>query len=183
LGALSPDPTRGSEARHLDAPRFPEGRVGLVSDTHGLLRPEALSFLQGCQLIVHAGDIGGRDILDALCAIAPVIAVRGNNDTEPGLQSVHEFEYARIGGVLLYVVHDRARIAGDPHAQGVGVVVTGHSHKPLIEHHNGVLFVNPGSAGRRRFTLPIAIGELRIEAGRAAARIVDVMDGSVIAAR
>jgi hypothetical protein len=155
--------------------------VGLISDTHGLLRPEALSFLQGCHLIVHAGDIGGRDILDALSAIAPVIAVRGNNDTERGMQSVQESEYARIGDVLLYVVHDRGGIDRDLHAQGVGVVVTGHSHKPLLEHRQGVLFVNPGSAGRRRFTLPIAIGELRIEAGRATARIVNVMDGSVIA--
>lgn len=172
----------------MDAPRFPEGRVGLISDTHGLLRPEALSFLQGCQLIVHAGDIGGRDILDALSAIAPVIAVRGNNDTELGMQSVKESECARIGDVLLYVVHDRAGIdrypqgPEGPHAQGIGVVVTGHSHKPLLEHQHGVLFVNPGSAGRRRFTLPIAIGELRIEAGRIAARIVNVMDGSEIAA-
>lgn len=156
--------------------------MGLISDTHGLLRPEALRFLQGCQLIVHAGDIGGGDILDALSAVAPVIAVRGNNDTEREMQSVKESEYARIGDVLLYVVHDRAGIDGDPTAQGVGVVVTGHSHKPLLERHNGVLFVNPGSAGRRRFTLPIAIGELRIECGRVAARIVNVMDGSVIAA-
>jgi putative phosphoesterase len=162
--------------------------VGLISDTHGLLRPEALSFLQGCLLIVHAGDIGGRDILDALSAIAPVIAVRGNNDTESGMQSVNESEYARIGDVLLYVVHDRAAIDKYPQdplhplALGVGVVVTGHSHKPLLEHQNGVLFVNPGSAGRRRFTLPIAIGELRIDFGRVAAKIVNVMDGSVIAA-
>jgi len=163
--------------------------VGLISDTHGLLRPEALSFLQGCQLIVHAGDIGGRHILDALSAIAPVVAVRGNNDTEVGMQSVRECEYARIGDVLLYVVHDRAGIdrdpqvpLDDPRAKGVDVVVTGHSHKPLLEHQHGVLFVNPGSAGRRRFTLPIGIGELFIECGRVAARIVNVMDGSVIAA-
>ena len=154
--------------------------MGLISDTHGLLRPEAASFLQGCQLIVHAGDIGGRDILDALSVIAPVIAVRGNNDTERGMQSVKESEYARVGDVLLYVIHDRAAV--DKDSQGVGVVVTGHSHKPLLEHRNGVLFVNPGSAGRRRFTLPIAIGELRIEGGRVAARIVNVMDGSLIAA-
>jgi putative phosphoesterase len=141
-----------------------------------------LSFLRGCQLIVHAGDIGGREILDALSAIAPVIAVRGNNDTELDMHAVRECDYARIGGVLLYVVHDRADIDRDPHAQGIGVVVTGHSHKPLLEHQHGVLFVNPGSAGRRRFALPIAIGELRIEAARVAARIVNVMDGSVIAA-
>lgn len=143
LGALSPDHTGQSEARREDAPRFPEGRVGLISDTHGLLRPEALSFLQGCCLIVHAGDIGGRDILEALAAIAPVIAVRGNNDTELDMPSVNEFAYARIGEVLLYVIHDRGGMDIDPRAQGVDVVVTGHSHKPLLEHHHGVLFVNP----------------------------------------
>jgi uncharacterized protein len=169
----------------MDAPRFAEGRVGLISDTHGLLRPEALSFLQGSQLIIHAGDIGGRHILEALSAIAPVIAVRGNNDTELGMQSVKESEYARIGEVLLYVIHDRAGIdkdLHDLHERGVGVVVTGHSHKPSLEHRDGVLFVNPGSAGRRRFTLPIAIGELRIEGGgRTAARIVNVMNGKIIA--
>jgi putative phosphoesterase len=118
----------------------------------------------------------------ALSTIAPVIAVRGNNDTEPEMQSLKESEFARIGDVLLHVVHDRAELDTEPDLQGVGVVVTGHSHKPLLEHQDGILFVNPGSAGRRRFTLPIAIGELRIEEGRVAARIVNVMDGRVIAA-
>jgi uncharacterized protein len=175
--------TRARPGEHLqDAPCFPEGRVGLISDTHGLLRPEALSYLQGCQLIVHAGDIGGRSILVALATIAPVIAVRGNNDTEPEMQSLKESEFARIGDVLLHVVHDRAELDTEPDLQCVGVVVTGHSHKPLLEHQDGILFVNPGSAGPRRFKLPIAIGELRIEEGRIAARIVDVMDGRVIAA-
>lgn len=162
-------------------PRFPEGRVGLISDTHGVLRPEALDYLRGCQLIVHAGDIGGLSILDELATIAPVIAVRGNNDTEPELQSLKESECARIGEVLLHVVHDRADLHTDPNIQ-VDVVVTGHSHKPLLEHRAGILFVNPGSAGRRRFTLPVAIGELVIEGGRVAARIVNVMDGRVIVA-
>ena len=157
--------------------------MGLISDTHGLLRPEALHYLQGCQLIVHAGDIGGRDILNALSAIAPVIAVRGNNDTEPDMQSLRETEFARIGEGLLQVVHARADLHQDPPTEGVRVVVTGHSHKPLLEHDGGILFVNPGSAGRRRFSLPVAIGELRIEPGaRIAARIVNVLDGSVLAA-
>lgn len=155
--------------------------MGLISDTHGLLRPEALHYLQGCQLIVHAGDIGGVEILNALSAIAPVLAVRGNNDTEPDMQCLRDFEVAHVGEVLLQVVHDRAHLQRAAAAQGVGVVVTGHSHKPLVEHQDGILFVNPGSAGRRRFTLPIAIGELRIEAGRVAAKIVNVMDGSLIA--
>jgi putative phosphoesterase len=120
--------------------------------------------------------------LNELSAIAPVIAVRGNNDTEPDMQTLRDSEFVRIGEVLLQVVHDRADLQRTAAVQGVGVVVTGHSHKPLLEHQNGILFVNPGSAGRRRFTLPIAIGELRIDAGRVAARIVNVMDRSVIAA-
>jgi uncharacterized protein len=163
-------------------PRFPEGRVGLIADTHGLLRPEALSYLNGSSLIVHAGDVGGGDILAALSAIAPVIAVRGNNDIAPGAQSLKESEYARVGDVLLYVIHDRADIDIDLRAQGVGVVITGHSHKPLLEDQDGIIFVNPGSAGRRRFKLPIAIGELRIQAARVTVAIVNLMDGRAIAA-
>jgi uncharacterized protein len=156
--------------------------VGLISDTHGLLRPEALSYLKGCSLIVHAGDIGGADILEALSALAPVVAVRGNNDIAPGTQSLQQAEFARIGDVLLYVIHDRADIDIDLRAQGVGVVITGHSHKPLLENQKGIFFVNPGSAGRRRFKLPIAMGELRIQAARVTVGIVNLMDGSAIAA-
>jgi putative phosphoesterase len=173
--------SEGSRARPRDAPRFLAGRVGVISDTHGLLRPEASTYLKGCDLIVHAGDIGGEKILDALRAIAPVIAVRGNNDTEPGAQRLGEFEFAHVGDMLLYVVHDRTDIGIDLRAQGVGVVILGHSHKPLLERQDGMLFVNPGSAGRRRFNLPVAIGELRIEPGRLTAEIVNLLDGSSIA--
>jgi uncharacterized protein len=173
-------PSAGSRACPSDAPRFPAGRVGLISDTHGLLRPEAATYLKGCDVIVHAGDIGGEEILVALRAIAPVIAVRGNNDTEPSARLLNEFEFARIGAVFLYVVHDRADIPIDLRAWGVGVVICGHSHKPLLEHQEGILFVNPGSAGRRRFNLPVAIGELRIEAARVTGEIVGLLDGRLI---
>ncbi len=157
--------------------------MGLISDTHGLLRPAALEYLQGCGLIIHAGDIGGADILDALSAIAPVIAVRGNNDTAPDMQFLRGEEFARVGAILLQVVHDRADLQRARAVPGVGVIVTGHSHKPFLEHSAGTLFVNPGSAGRRRFSLPIAIGELRIDrGGHVGAKIVNLVDGSVIAA-
>jgi len=165
-----------------DAPCFPSGRVGLISDTHGLLRPEALTYFAGCTLIIHAGDVGGREILQALAAIAPVIAVRGNNDTEPAAQSLNETELVRIGDVLIYVIHDRAQLNADLPPRGIQVVVSGHSHKPRLVRDDGILFVNPGSAGPRRFKLPIAVGELRIESARVAAAIVNLSDHSLIAA-
>jgi len=147
-------------------------RIGLISDTHGVLRPEALAFLRDCNLIIHGGDIGGREILDALESIAPVIAVRGNNDTEAWAERLNETELLRWGDAPVYVIHDAAHIDTDPIAQGIRVVVSGHSHKPLIENRGGVLYVNPGSAGPRRFKLPIALGDLRLDGASVAARIV-----------
>jgi hypothetical protein len=140
------------------------------------LRPEALAFLRGCSRIIHGGDIGGAEILEELASIAPVTAVRGNNDTEPWAGRLRETELIRVGEVLVYVVHDLATMNADPSAQGIRVVVCGHSHKPLVEDRRGVLFVNPGSAGRRRFKLPIAIGELVIEGASVTARIVNLQD-------
>ncbi|MGM9482875.1 metallophosphoesterase family protein [Roseateles sp. NT4] len=137
-------------------------RVGLISDTHGLLRPEALAWLQGSNFIVHAGDIGDPVILDQLRAIAPLTAVRGNNDNAPWGRALPEATQLQAGGVTLQVLHDLAELAIDPRAAGVAAVITGHSHQPRIEHRDGVLFVNPGSAGPRRFRLPIAAGELLI---------------------
>lgn len=137
-------------------------RIGLISDTHGLLRPEALAYLRGSDHILHAGDIGDAAILDALAAIAPVTAVRGNNDTEGWARSVRETEVLKVGGVSIYLLHDLAELDVDPAAGGHQVVVTGHSHKPLIDERGGVLYVNPGSAGPRRFSLPISVGELLI---------------------
>jgi len=151
-------------------------RIGLISDTHGLLRPEALDFLQGADHIVHGGDIGGPDILERLGALAPLSVVRGNNDTAPWARSIPETLRLDIGGIALFAIHDLKQLpqhlAPDPAALGVRVVVSGHSHKPACSERGGVLYVNPGSAGRRRFSLPIAVGELLIEGGQVRARLV-----------
>jgi len=149
-------------------------RIGLISDTHGLLRPQALDFLRGSDRIVHAGDIGDQRILDALAAIAPLSAVRGNNDTGPWADALNEIEQLDIGGVRIHVLHDLAQLAIDPAASKVQVVVSGHSHKPLVAQRDGVLYVNPGSAGPRRFKLPIAVAELVIEGGAVSARIAEL---------
>lgn len=151
-------------------------RVGLISDTHGLLRPQALAYLQGCDAIIHGGDIGDAAILDALQAIAPLIAVRGNNDVDDAWAlSVPETQTLELGGVRIHVLHTRALLALDPVAAGIAVVVYGHSHKPLVEQRDGVLYVNPGSAGPRRFSLPVSIGELLIVDGRISANLVQLL--------
>jgi hypothetical protein len=147
-------------------------RIGLISDTHDLLRPEALAFLAGSDRIVHAGDVCRPEVLDALAAIAPVTAVRGNNDRGAWAARLRESELIEIGGVWLYAIHDLAQIDIDPVAAGVAVVVSGHSHRPGIERRDGIVFVNPGSAGPRRFSLPISVGELTIAAGAVSARTV-----------
>lgn len=151
-------------------------RIGLISDTHGLLRPEAISFLQACDYIVHGGDIGGLHILDALSALAPVAAVRGNNDKGNWAERLRQDEWLQFEDIFVYVIHDLAELLIDPAAAGVQVVVSGHSHAPLINERNGVLFVNPGSSGPRRFKLPISIGELVVEGNTVSARIVDLKD-------
>lgn len=150
-------------------------RVGLISDTHGLLRPEALDFLAGSDHIVHGGDIGGPDILERLGALAPLTVVRGNNDTAPWTRSVPETASIELGGVKLFVIHDLKTLDLDPAAAGVRVVVSGHSHRPACSERGGVLYVNPGSAGKRRFTLPIAAGELLIEHGQARVNLVTLV--------
>lgn len=137
-------------------------RVGLISDTHGLMRPEALAALEGVSHIVHAGDIGTAEILAQLGAIAPVTAVRGNNDKGPWARGIAEHEVVKVGGKSIYVLHDLKELDLDPMAAGFSVVVTGHSHKPLITTRDDVLYVNPGSAGPRRFTLPISVAMLEI---------------------
>lgn len=149
-------------------------RIGLISDTHGLVRPQAAAFLQGCELIVHAGDIVGPEVLRELQAIAPVVAVRGNNDRGAWADELAETEFVQVGGVWLYVLHDLQQLEIDPAAAGVQVVVSGHTHRPLVETRGGVLFVNPGSAGPRRFTLPISIAELRVEGGAVSAHLVEL---------
>ena len=149
-------------------------RVGLISDTHGLLRAQAIDFVRGSELIVHAGDICDGAILTALAAIAPVIAVRGNNDHGDWAERLRESELFRVGDAFIYAIHDVAAIAIEPRAAGVQVVVSGHSHRPSIRRVDGVLFVNPGSAGPRRFKLPISVGELTIDGASVAARTVEL---------
>jgi len=151
-------------------------RVGLISDTHGLLRPAAMDFLRGCQRIIHAGDIGGVALMEALSAVAPVTAVRGNNDRGEAFANLPQTATIELGGVRVHVLHDLKDLAIDPRAQGVHVVVSGHSHKPLVEEREGVLYVNPGSAGRRRFRLPISVGELLIDGCEVMPRVVE-LDG------
>jgi putative phosphoesterase len=140
--------------------------VGLISDTHGLLRPEALARLAGSDFIVHAGDIGDPAIIDALARLAPVTAVRGNVDRAAWAQSFPETEVLAVGeDVLLYVLHDIGALDLDPAAAGFRAVISGHSHKPGFSWKEGVLYVNPGSAGPRRFSLPISIGRLVVDGG------------------
>jgi putative phosphoesterase len=153
-------------------------RVGVISDTHGLLRPEAIAFLQGCDHIVHGGDIGDAAILDRLSDIAPVTAVRGNNDRGRWAEAVAETELFQLGEVFVYALHDLALLDIDPAAAGVRVVVSGHSHKPLVEQRDGVLYVNPGSAGPRRFSLPVSVADLTIEGENVTAQIVQLRIGS-----
>jgi putative phosphoesterase len=147
-------------------------RVGLISDTHGLLRPEALDFLAGCDHIVHGGDIGNAAILERLAAIAPLTVVRGNNDSAPWAGSIPATALLQLGSSTLYAVHDIKQIDIDPVAAGVRIVVSGHSHRPSSAERGGVLYINPGSAGRRRFSLPIAAAELIIDGDAVSSRIV-----------
>lgn len=149
-------------------------RVGLISDTHGLLRPEALAFLRGSDFIVHAGDIGDADVLRELNALAPVTAVRGNNDKGPWARAIAETEILQVENVRIYVIHDVAELALDPAAAGVHVVVSGHSHQPRVQTRDGVLYVNPGSSGPRRFKLPIAVAELAVAGDSVQAKLVEL---------
>jgi len=139
-------------------------RIGVISDTHGLMRPEALAALKGVSHIVHGGDVGSPAVLDALGAIAPVTAVRGNNDTDAWARKLPLSDTLEAAGHVLYVLHDIADLDLDPGAAGFAVVVTGHSHQPRVITKDGVLFMNPGSAGPRRFKLPVSVGLLRLSA-------------------
>lgn len=138
--------------------------VGVISDTHGLLRPQALTALEGADLIVHAGDVGPPDILARLRMIAPTIAVRGNVDTSPWGRTLAEVEVVEAAGHSLYVLHDIGALDLDPKAAGFAAVIYGHSHRPDAQVRDGVLYLNPGSAGPRRFTLPISLARLTIDA-------------------
>lgn len=146
--------------------------IGVISDTHGLLRPEAVAALRGVHHIVHAGDIGAREVLAALAAIAPVTAVRGNNDRGAWAKRLPETEVLELGAVRLYVLHDVKELDLDPRVAGFAAVISGHSHRPRHEQTDGILYFNPGSAGPRRFTLPISIGRLRVDGRRVTGRLV-----------
>jgi uncharacterized protein len=148
--------------------------VGVIADTHGLLRPEAIAALQGADLILHAGDVGSAAILDDLRAIAPTTAVRGNVDTGIWATTLPLNDVVSVGGLDLYLLHDRAALDLDPAAAGFAAVIFGHSHRPGAELRNGVLYLNPGAAGPRRFTLPITVARLTIEQGRLSHQIVDL---------
>jgi uncharacterized protein len=146
-------------------------KIGLISDTHGLVRPETLQALAGVERIIHAGDVGGASVIDALRAIAPVDVVRGNNDKDPWGIKLPPWLALEFEGVGIHVLHDINEMDVDPAAAGFRVVITGHSHKPLVTQRDEVLFVNPGSAGPRRFKLPVTVGYLVVAAGTAQAEI------------
>jgi putative phosphoesterase len=147
-------------------------RVGVISDTHGLLRPAAVEALRDSELIIHAGDIGNAAVLDTLRALAPVKAVRGNVDREPWARSLRKTEAFEIDQVGVYVLHDLGELDLVPDVVRFKVVVSGHSHQPVIQERNGVLFVNPGSAGSRRFRLPVSIALLHIQGTSVDAELV-----------
>jgi len=146
--------------------------LGVISDTHGLVRPEALAALAGVERIVHAGDIGDQAVLDTLARVAPVTAVRGNNDRGRWAAEIPETEVVEVGGVSLYLLHDLHELDLEPRAAGFAAVISGHSHQPRLEEKDGVLYLNPGSAGPRRFKLPISLARLRIARGRVNAELV-----------
>lgn len=147
-------------------------RIGVISDTHDLLRPEALTALQGCERIIHAGDIGKPEVLEGLRALAPLDAIRGNVDSGDWAAAIPERLDLQIGGLRIHVTHDVKTMAIDPVAEGIDVVISGHSHQPKLEEVDAVLYLNPGSAGRRRFTLPISLALLDIEDGQPRAQLV-----------
>jgi uncharacterized protein len=144
-------------------PATSTSRIGLISDTHNLVRPEALAYLAGCDAIIHAGDICNEAVLDVLRQIAPLTVVRGNNDTGDWAAFLPTHADLCVQQVTIRVVHDIADLGADPRGDGVNVVISGHSHKPSISERDGVLYVNPGSAGPRRFKLPISAGMLLID--------------------
>ncbi len=149
-------------------------RIGLISDTHGLIREEALAFLWGSDRIIHAGDIGGPEILAALEDIAPVVAVRGNNDTAIWASELPEVRQLQLESETAYVLHDMAQLDIEPLPVGISVVICGHSHRSIVQRRDGVLYVNPGSAGQRRFNLPISVGELIIKKNTVTPRIISL---------
>jgi putative phosphoesterase len=151
-----------------------EHSIGIISDTHGLLRPQALTALAGSHLIIHAGDVGKAEILPALRAIAPLYAVRGNVDKGEWAKTLPKTEVVEVAGLFLYVLHDVNELDLDPAAAGFAAVISGHSHRPSIEKRNGVLYLNPGSAGPRRFNLPVTVARLHLQGQNLEAELVEL---------
>ena len=149
-------------------------RIGVISDTHGLLRPEALGALRGVDRILHAGDVGGPEILDRLRELAPVTAVRGNVDREPWAAALAGTEVLEVDGISIYLLHNLDQLDLKPEAAGFRIVIYGHSHRPEIEEKNCVLYFNPGSAGPRRFQLPVSVGVLEIKDGSIRVRVINL---------
>src|SRR5262249_14573220 len=149
-------------------------RIGIISDTHGLLRPEAIKQLSGADHIIHAGDIGTPEVIDGLRRIAPTTAIKGNIDAGEWAKDYRDTELVVLGGRALYVLHKLNEIKLDPAASGVDVVISGHSHRPTIERKNGMLNVNPGSAGPRRFKLPIAVAIIELSDGLIVPQILEI---------
>jgi putative phosphoesterase len=139
-----------------------------------VVRPQAIEALEGVEMILHAGDVGSQQVLDTLNEIAPVVAVRGNNDKGEWAESLPDWEVVEVGDVSIYMLHDVKEIDISPSGAGFQVVVSGHSHKPLIEEQRGVLYVNPGSAGPRRFSLPVSVAHLRVNGGKVQAKIIEL---------
>jgi putative phosphoesterase len=148
--------------------------LGIISDTHGLLRPQAIAALAGSNLIIHAGDVGKPEVIDRLGGVAPTFVVRGNVDNGSWAAHLPSTQTVAVGALRFFVLHDIAQLALDPAAEGFAAVVFGHSHRPSIETRDGVLFLNPGSAGPRRFTLPITIARVRVSGQRMHPEIVDL---------
>jgi uncharacterized protein len=148
--------------------------VGVISDTHGLLRPEAVAALKGADLIIHAGDVGAPDVIDALRKLAPTFVVRGNVDTRHWAGALPATTDVEVGGLLFHVLHDIAELDLDPAAVGYAAVVYGHSHQPSIDMRDGVLFLNPGSAGPRRFKLPVSIARVIVSGQKLRPEIVEL---------
>jgi uncharacterized protein len=149
-------------------------KIGIISDTHGLLRPEAVELLLGSDHIIHAGDIGSPEIIPALEKIAPVTAIRGNVDTQAWARRFAETEVVELEGLHIYVIHDANALDLNPKAAGFAAMISGHSHQPKQEIKDGVLYFNPGSAGPRRFRLPVSVGRLVIAEGKVSAEMLEI---------
>lgn len=148
--------------------------IGVIADTHGLLRPQALQALAGVELIIHAGDIGNPMVLMGLSRVAPVEAVRGNTDRGNWADTLPRTQVVEVGGLHLYVLHELSHLDLDPAAAGFAAVIFGHSHEPSLEHKDGVLYLNPGSAGPRRFTLPVTLALVRVQDGSLTAQVIEL---------